>query len=192
MRLWVRFLILFVAIVVLAAGGWIYVYRQELARQVALSRVSAAPNYEEARRVLGWFEREPDRQLKLRALVRKWGTGNARFDRYLAQYVNDPASSDALREAFSLNLAWCDGHLSRWADYWGSRPGFEPEPRTRSLLAYLDLLLATPLAPSLTWREILDLQAIFTRTGQPHLALRLSPDNWRDRYRQWLAVRNGE
>lgn len=192
MRLRVRFLILVVAVLVLAVGGWLYAYRQELVRQVALSRVSSAPDYEEARRALAWFEHEPDRQLKLRALVRKWGTGNEQFDRYLAQYVTDPASSDALREAFSLNLAWCDGHLSRWADYWSSRSGFDPEPRTRSLLAHLDLLLNTPSAPSLTWREILDLQALFIRTGQPHLALRLSPENWRDRYRQWLAVRNGK
>lgn len=185
MRLRVRILVLLVAPLAAAAGGWLYVYRHDLARQAALYRVGAAATYEEARQAIAWFEHEPERQLKLRELVRKWGTGNRQFDLYLAQYVGDPASSEALREAFSLNLAWNDGLLAAWVDYWNARPGASPEQRTRSLLAHLDLLLTMESPPSLTWREILDLQAVFTRTGHPRLALRLSPENWPDRYRKW-------
>ena len=44
-------------------------------------------------------------------------------------------------------------------------------------------------AAEITWREVLDLQAIFQLTGQPRLALRLSPANWRQRLRTWQQDR---
>jgi len=185
MRLRMRILLLLAALVALAAVGWGYACRQELVRQVALYRVGAAASYDEARQAIAWFELQPGRSEKLRELVRKWGTGNEPFDRYLARYVSDPASGEARREAFSLNLAWNDEHLPRWANYWQSRSGSSPEQRTRSLLAHLDLLLDAPSPPSLTWREVLDLQAVFTLAGHPRLAHRLSPENWSARYRLW-------
>lgn len=191
MRLRVRILLLFAALLALTAVGWGYAYRRELIRQVALYRVGAAPSYAEATQAIAWFERQPERPEKLRELVRKWGTGNEQFDRYLARYVSDPASGEALREAFSVNLAWNDGHLDRWTGFWKSRSGPPPEQRTRSLRAHLDLLLNTSTPPALTWREVLDLQAVFTLSGQPRLAHRLSPENWSARYRLW-RVESGE
>jgi hypothetical protein len=183
-----RILILLAVLLVPAAGAGLYLQRHILARQWAVYRVGVADSYEASLPTLASLETEPDRDLKLRELVRKWGTGNAAFDRYLARYVGDPASSEALREAFSLNLSWRDGLLSRWAHYWSWRPGPEPESRARSLLAHLELLTSRACPPPLTWREVLDLQALFTLTGQPRLALRLSPENWLQRYRQWRAA----
>jgi len=191
-RWWLRVLILLAVLLVLVAGAGLYSQRETLARQWAGYRGGAAASYEEALPTLAWCERQPERDLRLRELVRKWGTGNEPLDRYLARYVGDPASSEALREAFSLNLAWQEGHLSRWAHYWRWRPGPEPDRRVRSLLAHLELVTSLSSPPPPTWREVLDLQALFTLTGQPRLALRLTPENWRDRYHQWLAARPEE
>jgi len=172
---------------VAAAGLWWH--WPQIQRQYAGYRVGAAPRYEEARRRLAWFEEGKDPSPKLRALVRKWGGGNAQFDRYLARYVDDPASSESLREAFSRNLAWRAELLPRWAHWWRWRPGPAPDERMRSILAYLELLAATDGSKALTWREVLDVQAIFALTGQADLAARLTPENWRDRYRQWRKQR---
>lgn len=188
MRFKWRILTLLAVVSIVATGVWLRFNWVQLERQWRVYRVGAATSYEKARRELAWLDREPDRAIRLRELVRKWGTGNPQFDLHLARYVGDPASSEALREAFSLNLAWRDGLLERWAHYWSWRPGESPRERVESIRNYLDLLLASN-AKGLTWREVLDLQAVFHLTGQPRLALRLAPENWRDRYRQWLAKR---
>lgn len=189
MRLWLRILLTVLFFLAVLTGVWLYAHRESMARQWAVYRIGTAAGYNEARTAIGWFEAEPDRDVKLRELVRKWGTGNAQFDVYLAQYASDPVSSERFREAFSLNLAWHDDLALRWAHYWSWRPGSKPGYHMRSVLDHLDLLLKASPSTKLTWREILDLQAVFTVTGQPRLALRLSPDNWRERYRQWLAAR---
>lgn len=189
MQLKLRLLALLAVGLAAAASAWLWWAWPRLVWQWASYRVGAAATYEQARSRLAWFERSPDQAARLRELVRRWGTGNRRFDLYLARYVDDPASSEALREAFSRNLAWRDDLPHRWASYWSWRPGPEPQERIQSIAAYLDVLAAAEPTRNPTWRELLDVQAVFTLTGTPRLAVRLSPDNWRQRYRQWLQQR---
>jgi len=175
----------------LAAGvaAWAYAVRERLHRQWMTYRVGAAASLDEARQRIAWFEAEPDRDAKLRELVRKWATGNLSFDYALAHYVGHAKSSEALRKAFSLEFAWREGLLVRWAHYWSWRAPQEPDRHIEEILAYVDLLDAAPEVKELSWREILDLQAILQLGGQPILALRLTPDNWRDRYHEWKRSR---
>jgi len=177
-------------LLVLAAiglGTWGYLVRNRLACQWATYRVGAADSFEEARTEIHRLETGPDRDTRLRELVRKWGTGNQQFDLYLARYVGSPDSSESLRKTFSLEFGWREQLLPRWAHYWRWRAAQEPDREIASILAHLDLLAAADSSKTITWREVLDLQAVFQLTGQPQLAKRLSPENWPDRYRSWKA-----
>jgi hypothetical protein len=174
MRLWLRLLITLVVLAGIGLGTWVCWNRRQLAFQWASYRVGAAQTFEEACAQIAWFESEPDQQAKLRELVGKWGTGNQRFDLHLARYVGDPESSEALRKAFSLGFAWHDDRLPRWAHYWSWQSSEEPDREVASILAYLDLV------------------AVFCLAGEPQLAKRLDPENWRDRYRRWRAKNRGE
>jgi hypothetical protein len=180
-------------VLALLAGGalavWGYVSRERLARQWRAYQVGSAASFPEACQGIAWFESGPDRDARLRDLIAKWGTGNPRFDLYLARYAGSPESSEAFRKTFSLEFGWREGLLARWAHYWSWRAR-DPDRRIEEILAYTDILDAAkqPLA-EISWREILDLQAIFQLTGQPRWAERLTPANWRDRYRQWRASR---
>jgi hypothetical protein len=190
MRVWPRLLLALalVSACVLAVLG--YLSRERLIRQWRAYQVGRAADFGQAARDIAWFEAGPDRQAKLRELVAKWGTGNPRFDLYLARYVVSPESSEALRQDFSLEFAWRDGLLARWAQYWSFRAGAQADGKIEEILTYVDMLDAAkePLK-EISWREILDLQAIFCLTGQPRQAERLTPANWRDRYRQWRQTR---
>jgi hypothetical protein len=174
-----------------ALAAWGYVYRQALTRQWTCYRVGQAETYEEAQPRLAWFETGPDRQARLRDLVTKWGTGNPQFDRHLAQYVQDARSSEALRERFSLELAWRKPLLPRWAHYWAWRAPLEPEEQVASVVRYLDTITSVRPPRPLTWREILDLQAIFELSGRHELARRLEPSNWLERYQRWRGPAGG-
>jgi hypothetical protein len=185
-----RFL-LAIAIALVVFGGlagavWFYYQRNPLGRQVAGYRVGAAENYEKARREIAWFEQGADRETKLRELVEGWGTGNQKFDLYLARYLGDPKSSEALRQAFSLNLAWRSELLPRWAHYWRWRAKLSPAEEFASINDYLAALVLVDPPKKLTWREILDLQAVFELTGHGELAKRLDPNNWPGRYQRWV------
>ena len=184
-----RLLLTFLLLTAIGAGTWGYLARRQLARQWKCYRVGAAETFDEARAEIVWFETGPDRDERLRELVGKWGTGNRRFDLHLARYVDDPQSSEALRKAFSIEFAWRPELLSRWAHYWSWRPGMEPNERVASITAYFDDLAAAGQAHEITWREVLDLQAMFQLTGSPKLALRLKPTNWPDRWRRWRDAR---
>jgi hypothetical protein len=167
-----------------AVGLWAYAYRRPLEQQLACYRVGSAETYELARRELAWFETGPDRDERLRRLVARWGTGNQRLDLYLARYVHDPAASEAYRQAFSLEMAWRPELIGRWAHYWSWQTE-DPADETASIRRYLNALVAAERPRAITWREVLDLQAVFHLTGQSSLALRLSPKNWPSRYRRW-------
>ncbi len=185
MRPWLRWLVAFVLAALVGAGVWVYWNRLALECQWRAYRVGAAEGYDEARTRIAWFERDPDRQAKLRELVEKWGTGNARFDLFLARYVGSAESSEDLREAFSLEFGWREELLDRWAHYWSWRSPHEPDRQIAEVLSYLDLIAASTPAKPLTWREVLDLQAIFTLAEKPALARRLKPETWHERYTQW-------
>jgi len=192
MRLWLRFLL---AIALLAAGAAAvggYVNRERLTRQWMAYRVGRAAGDEEARQALAWFETGPDRDERLRELVARWGDGNQQFDFQLARYVSSPESSESLRKSFSLALAWREGLLPRWTHWWCWRAGRDPSRQADEILAYVDLLDKAQDHREISWREVLDLQAIFCASGQPKWAERLQPSNWRDRFRQWRTSRPAE
>jgi hypothetical protein len=154
--------------------------------------VGAAISFEQAKREIGRLEKGPDQEAQIRDLVGKWGRDNRQFDLFLARYVDHADSSEALREAFSLELAWREGLLPKWAYFWSWKSGPEPDDRIASILEYLNVLMSAEPPRTLTWREVLDLQAIFQLAGQPELAARLKPESWRQRYRQWEARRDAE
>jgi hypothetical protein len=165
-------------------GACWYVNRDFLQRHWMIYQVGAVPTYQEAKPKLAWFDGPPDRIARLPSLAGRFGRGNGRFDLYLAQYVVDPDSSDSLRQTFSTELAARDGLLARWAGYWSWQLAQAPDAEIASILDYLEALNHAP-SRTLTWREVLDLQAVFQWTGRPGLARGLSPGNWRERYRQW-------
>ena len=166
-----------------------HVKRAEIARQLAVYRVGSAATFSQAQAEMAWFETGPDSQARLRELVGKWGTGNRRFDIYLAEHVSDPASSEALRRAFSEELGRRQELLPRWTHYWCWREAQEPHDPFASLSSHFDLLTSADDLQGITWREVLDLQAVFCVGGYPQLAKRLSPENWRDRYARWQKAR---
>lgn len=189
MRLWFRLTVTAVALAGAVAAAWAYMNRHALTRQWMCYRVGAAESFEEAQRSLRWFEQGPDRPLRLRELVGRWGTGTQRFDFYLARHVGSPESSEALRERFSLEFGWREELLERWAHYWAWQSREEPDEQIASILEYLDTLASVEPPKSITWREVLDLQAIFQLTGNAEPAERLKPANWHQRFAQWNAHR---
>ena len=177
-----------VLLLAIAGGGTaIYLHRAWLETQWTIFSVGLAKNPDEARRPLARLDCPPDQATKLRELMARWGRGNEQFDLYLARYVDHPDSSEALREAFSGELSRRESLLPRWSGYWAWRSAAEPDAEIASMRSYLDVLLKAPPTRTLTWREVLDLQAAFQLTGQSEFARQLSPANWRQRYRQWLV-----
>jgi len=186
-RFW-RAAVTFALVAGVFIGGWVYVNRQRLADQWASYHVGAAARYDEARERIARIERGDRAEGRLRELVAKWGTGNRRFDEYLARYVTDPASSRRLRELFSRHLSSRPTLLSPWAHFWAHQASLEPREQIASYVTYLDEVAHADngrAARRLTWREVLDLQAIFTLTGARDRAARLEPDNWRELFRVW-------
>ena len=190
-----RALVLVAAVALASVGGWGYANRQMIAWQWASYQVGAATTFEQAREQLAWFEQGPDAPEKLRMLAGKWGTGNPQFDRYLAEYATARDSSMAVRRAFSEELARRPELLPRWAHFWCWQASLEPDRQIESILDYLDALAFSeePVAdPRLTWRELLDLQAVFTLSGDVARAARVTPDNWREHYRVWTETQRTE
>ncbi|HVC94246.1 MAG TPA: hypothetical protein VND64_11175 [Pirellulales bacterium] len=187
-----RFLVA-ITITSLSFGGvagvvWFYHERDPLGRQVVGYRVGAAGSYAQACREIAWFEQGADHESKLRELVGGWGTGNPQFDLYLARYLGDSNCGEALRRAFSLELAWRPELLPRWAHFWCWHTKLAPAEEITSIAEYLATLVLVDPPKKLTWREVLDLQAVFELTGHEDLARRLAPDNWPTRYDRWLEA----
>ena len=192
MSLRLRFGITAALLVTLALGVSSYVKRRQIACQLAVYRVGSAATFSQAQMAMQWFETGPDDRTRLGELAAKWGSGNRRFDIYLAEHVSGPKSSQALRQAFSLELGRRQGLLPRWSHYWCWRGTAEPDDRIASISSHFDLLTSAESLQNITWREVLDLQAIFSVTGCPRPAKRLSLDNWRDRYTEWQNTRPTE
>lgn len=185
-----RFLVLAMiaaATLALIAGVWWYQGGGAVGTQLAAYRIGQAADYREAAREIAQLERQSDRDQVLRELAAGWGTGNSRFDYYLARRVSDPQAGEALRRAFSLELSWRPELLPRWAHYWSWRVKQPPADEVFSIAEYLETLATAEPPRRLTWREVLNLQAAFTLTDQMELAKRLAPDNWSGRYRDWSA-----
>ncbi|HVX11058.1 MAG TPA: hypothetical protein VHC22_07755 [Pirellulales bacterium] len=168
----------------LAALAW-HLHRASLDSQLARFHVGRAATFEQAKREIAAIETRSDGDDSIRELTSGWRTGNPSFDRYLAMYVSDPASSEALRRAFSQEFSWRPQLLHDWAHYWSWRAKQEPSDEIASIAGYLETLSAAAAPRQLTWREVLDVQAAFTLTGHADLARRLATDQWADRYQTW-------
>jgi hypothetical protein len=189
MRVWVRAAVL--AALLAGAGAWCYLDSERLTRQWSIHRLGRAETLAQARAEIARLETGPERQAAVRDLVATWGTGSPQFDLYLAWYVGQPSSSELLRETFSLELAWREPLLARWAHYWSWRAQQEPDAEVSSIRAHLDMLVSGDPPDPIPWREVLNLQAVFALSGHARLAKRLQPDNWRQRYRDWRQAVQG-
>jgi hypothetical protein len=173
-------------------GVWCYVCRQPLLRQWALYRIGAAASLPEAEAELVRCETSFDHDAMIDELVGKWGAGNRQFDLHLAAHLGGASCGEPLRAAFAAEIGRHAGLLERWARYWMWRAPLPPEQQMDSVTAYLDTLAAANPSHDITWREVLDVQALFQLTGQDELAQGLTPANWRDRYRRWQRSRPAE
>ncbi len=185
MPLWMRLFVVVVIAASIAAAIWAWVHQPRLVDQWDSFQVGRAESYAEAAALIGQVEQAPRAWPAIRELCHKWGTGNQRFDLYLADYVRRGPSSEPLRKAFSLELTWRPDQLPRWRHYWLWQLPAEADARIASMVAHYDLLSQAEPPRSIAWREVLDLQALFEVTGQRDLANRLKPDNWRSRYARW-------
>jgi hypothetical protein len=179
-----------VAVVAAAALGlaialWSYSHHPAVGAQLAVYRIGQARSFDEAKREIAAVERQPKNDESLRELVSAWRSGNQAFDLYLASYLGDRQSSEALRRLFSLELSWHSERLVDWAHFWSWRSRLEPAEEIASVADYLAALSTAGDGRGLTWREVLDFQAALALTGSTDLARRLGPDNWQDRYRVW-------
>lgn len=168
------------------AGVWVYMHRDRLGYQLAAYRIGQAETFDDARTEIRRVERGPNAEAGLAELVAKWGTGNAQFDYHLARYVRHKDCSEALRRRFSLELGWREELLPRWAHFWAWEADLDPDRKIESIAGHLAMTSQARPNGTLSWRDVLDLQAVFTLSGEPRLAVRLKPDNWHDRFVSWL------
>ncbi len=189
MRAWWRLLTVVLLLGLLALGIWAYVRWPRLQAAWTCHQIGKAKSFAEAREMIRTLESGPQYEARLRDLTGAWGRGNQTLDYYLARYVGDPRSSEALRKAFSLELGWRREMLARWAHYRSWQAATEPGEEIDSITAYFDPLAEVQPAVSITWRQVLNLQAVFHWTGQAELAHRLDPTNWPRRYARWKAER---
>lgn len=189
MRLLLRIGLVALLIVAAGVGGWLYANRDAIERRRAVLRVADAPNFAQAQVELRWFELAPEVDEKRAELVGYWGTGQATFDTYLAQHLRDPDCGEALRKRFSEELAWRPELRPLWATVWRERTKQPPHEEAASVLEFLDTLAKAETPPRLTWRQVLDVQAVFELRGRGDLAVRLTPENCLDRFRQFKSLR---
>lgn len=181
MKWWLLLLLALVA----ALGGWGYVRRDRLAWQYACHRLGQSKTFDEAAEQIAWFDAEPNRAAKLHELVGGWGRGSQAFDFYLAMHLAGPDCSEELRREFSTEIGWRPDLLPRWANCWSWRLGENLESEFGSVRDFLDTLVAADEKRSIGWREVLNLQAMFTLTRHEDLAKHLTTENWPGRYARW-------
>lgn len=179
----------FLLLVSITVGLWAYGNRKLLSSQWACYRVGTAESFAEAQARIAPLETGTDCDAKMAVLVRKWGTGNRQFDLYLAEHVCNAAATDGLRECFSRQLGHSAKLRQHWAHCWCHRAALLPDEQVQSIVSYLDTLATVDPPQAITWREVLDLRAVFELTGDPRPAPDLSPTNWPEYYRVWRETR---
>lgn len=184
MRRWILFVL---ALVLAAAALWLFARRDALRLQWSCYEVTSAADYPAFQERILSFEQEPHDYQRLQALVSRWHTGKESFDDFLVRYLFDPQCTEALREVFSRELSWRNGLLDAWAEKWRAQKP-DTKEQIASIHRYLDALQSAKPPRSVTWRDVLDIQAAMVCSGQAALAHRLTPDNWRGRYERWQAV----
>jgi len=187
MRLGTKILLGALGLAVLAVGGFALLYRKSLVRQWHCYRVASAETFAAAREEMAWFLEGPDARDRLGELVAKWGTGSPQFDCYLARHVADPGSSELLREVFFREFQRRPSLVKMWAHYWAFQAPAKPADELVSLVAYFDI--QAKASASITWREALELAALFHWSGRDDLIKKLEPTNWIDYYQNWQTTR---
>jgi hypothetical protein len=175
-----------VALLIVAAGvgAWLYAQRDAIERRRAVLRVGEAQTYAAAQAELRWFETPPQAEEKLAALAGYWGEGNENFDSHLARHLSEPACSDALRKRFSEELAWRPKLQRKWAEAWRRNTKLPPDQEIASIVDFLDTLTLAESPPKLTWRQVLNAQAVFELRGRGDLVAWLTPENCLERYQR--------
>jgi len=189
MRLRTPLLPTFLLLTSIAIGLWVYGNWTQLASQWACYRVGTAQSFAEAQSRIGPFEKGSDRDAKMAQLVGKWGTGNRQFDLHLAKHLFGATATDGLRESFSRQLGRSADLRQRWAHYWSHQAPLPPDEQVQSIVSYLDTLATVDPPQAITWREVLDLRALFELTESRRPAPNLSPTNWHEYYRVWRETR---
>lgn len=188
MRTW-SFFIGVLLLIALVATPMLYLHRHSLKRDWTLYRVGAAGSSQEADGRIAACEASPESDVMIPALVHKWGSGNRQFDLYLALHVGGKSCGETLREAFAKELQRRKGLLDDWAHYWTWRAQLPPDHQMASVVVYHDALATAEPPRDITWRDVLDLQAIFQLTGFDELARDIEPSNWRECYAKWQKSR---
>ena len=181
-----RLALLILTILIAGAALWLFARRDSLRLQWECFQVTSAGSYDQFKQQIDQFEQSGDGR-RLRALADRWHTGNETFDDHLARYLYDPQCSDEIREAFSRQLSWRDGLFTVWAEHWRQQKP-DVQEQMASLRRYLETLGAEQPPRDITWRDVLDFQAVLELSGHGELAHRLTPDNWRLRYHRWIAA----
>ncbi len=174
-----------------AAAVGIFDRRDPLTEQWELYRLIECETWSDARGRLAWFEAEPRRAQKLDLLVSRWGTGHTIFDEHLVRYACQARGADALREALAGQLSRRPELLPRWAHYWAWKSTLSPADEMESVCRYLATLIQAEPPRSITWREVLDVQAVLTLEGHPDLAAQVAAERWQEPYRRWVAAGGG-
>ncbi len=151
--------------------------------------IGAARSFDEAKPHLVWLDRHASCPESVAELVARWGAGNGRFDLHLARYIDSPESSETLRGAFARQLAARPELLHRWAHYWTWRAREEPDQLVASTVAFFDLLAQAQPGRTITWRDVLDLQAVWGLCGEADRVKDLDRRRWSDVYTQWKRTR---
>lgn len=149
--------------------------------QLGAYRVGNAADEAAAQRELRLLEAQGDSATARAELCASWGTGNPRFDYYLARYLFTPDCSDALRERFTQELARRPELLPRFAHFWRWRAGAIAADEAAAQWEFFELRRTERPGTRLTWREVLDLTALLELCGQGKSARRLKPDDWESR-----------
>jgi hypothetical protein len=179
-----RLVYLALAVLLAVVALWLYSRRDALRLQWECYQVTGAASYEQFQQRIAEFERVSSDYNRRRALVNRWHTGNEKFDDFLVKYLFDGQCSEELREVFSRELIWREELLPAWAEHW-RRQKPDWEERVGSIRRYLQTLKTAQPPRSITWRDVLDLQAALELRGHGKLARRITPDNWRERFQLW-------
>ena len=192
MRLRTPLLPTFLLLSSIAVGLWAYGNWTQLCGQWACYRVGSTKSFADAQTRIARLETGTDRDAKMALLVGKWGTGNRQFDLYLAEHLCDAAATDGLRESFSRQLGHRAKLRRRWAHCWSHRTPLPPDEQIQSIVSYLDTAATVDPPRAITWREVLELRAVFELTGKTTPAPDISPANWHEYYRLWRETRPGD
>lgn len=177
-------LLLFGLFLVVLVGVWMSYQHWEDARwRWTAYQLAESPSYAATKS----YFRQAQQADQLWSLVGQFGRGQPQFDFYLLHFAADPQCNDRFRKTLAFELGWRTDALQRWSHFhrWSSQQ--IPHEVYLELSNYLAAIAASDSERSITWRDVLDMQAMLAATGHADLAHQLTPENWLARYRTWVA-----